>query len=527
MRQAQLALPAALLALVSNADAQCGSHFEPFYQSIAPVYVPGGFALSLVDLDGAGPLGEQVVYAGDFFDLQQVFIADIAVHDAATDTFTQLGANLSEGGATEIAFSPSGGFAVIEQYTNGIPTNQFVEEWNGQGWTTLGSVTTGVFGGDALTDLLYLPNGDLVVCGDFSSMGGVAVNNVARWDGASWSDLGSGLTGVPLKLQLDPQGDLLVGTAKTFTGPPSEGVARLDGGTWSPHLRGTLVVARQVAELAFLSDGRVAGVGEFEDVGSGDVSVVAIWDGQDWAIPGDAATSLLMPNPARAIVELPGGGLLVGGAYVLDDNFLGIESWGIVEWDGSEWTTDHGFGFPGSTNLELFQVEDMLLDPRGDVWVAGKFGSGMYTDGGLARLSANCQPSATPYGASGSGSAGAIQLSTASLPWPGTTLSAQVDGLAAGALAYSLLGFQQDATPLSALTPDASADSTLLLLPDLNFFAPLAGASSSASWELPLPNVAGLAGLSIYLQALSIELLPGGGLLIASSNGLELIPAAF
>ena len=40
--------------------------------------------------------------------------------------------------------------------------------------------------------LLPLPNGDLVVGGAFSTAGGVAVSNVARWDGASWSALGSG-----------------------------------------------------------------------------------------------------------------------------------------------------------------------------------------------------------------------------------------------------------------------------------------------------------------------------------------------
>ena len=41
--------------------------------------------------------------------------------------------------------------------------------------------------------LAVLANGDLVAGGQFTTAGGVTANNIARWDGTSWSALGSAM----------------------------------------------------------------------------------------------------------------------------------------------------------------------------------------------------------------------------------------------------------------------------------------------------------------------------------------------
>jgi hypothetical protein len=62
-----------------------------------------------------------------------------------------------------------------------------------------------------VTAFATLPNGDLVVGGEFTTAGGVAANNIAQWNGASWAPLGSGVNGLVYALAALPNGDLVAG----------------------------------------------------------------------------------------------------------------------------------------------------------------------------------------------------------------------------------------------------------------------------------------------------------------------------
>ena len=57
-------------------------------------------------------------------------------------------------------------------------------------WTAPGGGTNGI-----VQVLLGLSNGNVLLAGEFSQAGGVAVNNVAIWNGASYSPLGNGVSG--------------------------------------------------------------------------------------------------------------------------------------------------------------------------------------------------------------------------------------------------------------------------------------------------------------------------------------------
>lgn len=57
-----------------------------------------------------------------------------------------------------------------------------------------------------------MPNGDVIAGGSFVRAGGVGgPARIARWDGNSWSVLGSGLDGRVHALRVRANGDLLVG----------------------------------------------------------------------------------------------------------------------------------------------------------------------------------------------------------------------------------------------------------------------------------------------------------------------------
>jgi hypothetical protein len=100
-----------------------------------------------------------------------------------------------------------------------------IARWNGSSWSALGSGT----GGSERTvkSLAVLPNGDVVAGGGFTTAGGVTVNRVARWDGSSWSGLGSGTNWNVNPLAVLANGDVVVGGGFTTAGGlASKGMAR-------------------------------------------------------------------------------------------------------------------------------------------------------------------------------------------------------------------------------------------------------------------------------------------------------------
>ena len=75
-----------------------------------------------------------------------------------------------------------------------------IARWDGSSWSALGSGLTGVNGGSsppvAVRAFAVFDDGSgpaLFVGGDFFSAGGRLANKIAKWDGISWSNLGSGL----------------------------------------------------------------------------------------------------------------------------------------------------------------------------------------------------------------------------------------------------------------------------------------------------------------------------------------------
>jgi len=74
----------------------------------------------------------------------------------------------------------------------------------------------GVFNGNVV-GMALLANGDLAAGGDFTAVGTVAANRVARWDGNTWSALGSGTDPPVTALAPLANGGLVVGgLAATF-----------------------------------------------------------------------------------------------------------------------------------------------------------------------------------------------------------------------------------------------------------------------------------------------------------------------
>lgn len=208
-------------------------------------------------------------------------------------------------------------------------TARHVARWDGSTWHALG---TGL--DDHMYALALLPNGDLLAGGRFQTAGGLPASRLARWDGASWSQFAGGCDGIVLTIAVQPNGDVVVGGVfATAGGTPAASIARWDGSTWHAFgtgLTGTSSLPGTVTAVARLNNGDLVAAGGFS-VGALSSLALARWDGTSWS-PLANATGGNVTGVARALVLLPNGDLLVGGAM---NGTPSVPANAVLRWDGT------------------------------------------------------------------------------------------------------------------------------------------------------------------------------------------------
>lgn len=206
--------------------------------------------------------------------------------------------------------------------------------------------------------LRVLPSGDLLAGGSFTAIGApyaVNANRIARYDGANWTGLGSGIgSGIVYATEVMSNGDLIVGgTFGTAGGNPATNIARWDGASWHALGNGVGGSNGAVRAIAALANGDLIAGGAFT-AGGAPVNGLARWDGSAWSNFGPPGLSSV-----RAMAILPNGDLVVG----CESSPLGP----LMVWNGSTWTSLGGVsGGP---------VYSLLVEPSGELWVGGEFTS--------------------------------------------------------------------------------------------------------------------------------------------------------
>src|SRR5439155_6044240 len=119
--------------------------------------------------------------------------------------------------------------------------------------------------------LAVMPNGDLIAGGTFSTAGGSPGNGIARWNGASWTPLGTGVnTPAVNALAVMPGGDLIAGGEFSSAGgvPSTTFIARWNGAAWL-SMGATNVFGNAVHGLAVTSAGNLVAGGNFSEIPGG------------------------------------------------------------------------------------------------------------------------------------------------------------------------------------------------------------------------------------------------------------------
>jgi hypothetical protein len=369
-----------------------------------------------------------------------------------------------------------------------------VARWTGAALEPLGTGVGGGWGSTAVSDLVSFDDGagpGLYAGGDFQVAGGIDAKGIARWNGASWTEVGGGLDAPVRALATwdDGQGSSLYvgGSFGHAGGVPMKGIARWDGTAW--HGVGGGVDGGPILDLHVFDDGggpALYAAGEFLIAGGMPASRIARWDGISWTALGSGLT-----DSAHAMATLDfgfGPNLFVGGDFThAGSKFVGkVARWNGLYWSGTwppaEWVNDltvfdDGSGprlFAGGQSLwgELGEGKIGLLrweqtgwstyeqciisrvqclvgfdDGSGEkLFVGGEFTANAAGDGHLSRWGCQDPDVGRNYCSSGTTTNGCVPVVHASgLPSASNDAGfpvdvAQVEGEQLGVLLYSVTG---------------------------------------------------------------------------------------
>jgi trimeric autotransporter adhesin len=265
---------------------------------------------------------------------------------------------------TGSALYAGGGFI-----TSGKTVVNGIAKWDGAGWTPLGTganigVNTlcGFDDGKGFGSVLYAG-------GAFTEIGNVAVNRIAKWDGASWNALENGLNNEVNALAISPASGaefgnvLYVGGRFDGAGKVSmKNIGRWDGTKWSAL--GSGVNQNVFALLTVNENGKevVYAGGGFNAAGEVTANHIARWDGKSWSALGNGVDSTVFAL-AHYDDQSGNGSELYAGVY---------SATAVAKWDGENWS-QLASGFNGYVNT--LKVYDDGLGDGPCLYAAGRFNS--------------------------------------------------------------------------------------------------------------------------------------------------------
>lgn len=298
--------------------------------------------------------------------------------------------NLNNSTSTSIDGSINGiavsgnNFYIVGTFTKvgGVAAKQ-VAKWDGAAWSAMGTgfdSTVRAVGVDS--------NGVVYVGGDFFNAGFNSANRVARWNGVGWSALSSGsyngVSGGVVSTIFTSGTNVYLGGnfttySNSFGGNSANRLVRWNGSSFSTVGTGSnngvsySNVGGSVSGIAVNGAGEVIVVGGFNKAGTTDALNIGKWNGTSW-VSFDSGQDNGISNTVNSIAVDASGNVYVAG-YFSKAGTLTANN--IAKWDGTAWSTLGS----GATNGLNGEVKSIVLDGN-DLYVGGNFS----TAGGISAL---------------------------------------------------------------------------------------------------------------------------------------------
>ncbi len=250
----------------------------------------------------------------------------------------------------------------------GVPVNN-IAVWNDTSWSALGG-GVGIGYPDRVTALAVSGN-NLYVGGSFTNVGTLSANNVAVWNiaNSSWSALGGpgggvrgGVDGAPVQALAVSGNNLYVGGSFTNAGSiVVTNLAMWNGATWSALGTGLREIYYEKANLSYgnvesllISGTNLYVGGIFTNAGGVAANNIAVWNGSGWSALGGGVGGNV------GAMALNGTNLYVGGGSTNADS---VSANDIAIWNGSSWSAlGSGIGKAKDDANGNEYVESMAMD---------------------------------------------------------------------------------------------------------------------------------------------------------------------
>ncbi len=202
-------------------------------------------------------------------------------------------------------------------------------------WSTLGKGT------NWQTTSFSIYSGNLIVGGWFDSAGGKPANDIAQWNGTSWSTLGTGVDNIWYEVNslIVYGGNLYAGgNFDSIGGNPAVGIAQWNGSVWSSVGLGIRLHYSDAVFAMVNYGGNLIAAGSFDSAGGIRANNIAQWNGLSWSTLGSGI------NGTVSSLVVWGGNLYAAGQF---SQAGGVPVNNIAMWNGSTWSA-LGTGITGS-----------------------------------------------------------------------------------------------------------------------------------------------------------------------------------
>lgn len=256
------------------------------------------------------------VYIGGYFDgAGGVSSRNVAMWNGVSWQALGTGTDVSNG-IYDILWHSSYGLVIGGDFslTQGGATYRTLARWTGSAWAQIGGVNPN---GDVRSMVVMPTSGDLVVSGQFSNMPNSAIF-WARWNGTSWNAFPVTPNAYGASLAADSSGNLYAAGSFNGTNPTTvaiSNVAKWDGSSWTNMGANSTGIAGVPKQLHMRSNVLTAGIQGYTVNGFNyiEFGTVQRWNGSTWdTLGGNFDKGVL------ALASLPSGDMLAGGAFTLN-----------------------------------------------------------------------------------------------------------------------------------------------------------------------------------------------------------------
>ncbi|MBU0586425.1 right-handed parallel beta-helix repeat-containing protein, partial [Candidatus Micrarchaeota archaeon] len=217
-------------------------------------------------------IGTNEIYFGGMFTNTPGGASDKVVkYDGST--WTPVSGILNGPNVISLAVYNSTLYAGGSIYNIGGTTYDCIAVHNGSNWEPVGTGTNGE------VHSLYPANGYLYIGGEFSRVNGIDAYGIAYYDGTSFTSLNTiGYDQIVKSMTTFDNFLVAAGSFTSLGGVTVNNVAKWNGSTWSEFGDGLNGIVRQV--LVFQNE--LYAIGEFSQSGSTPINSIAKWTGTEW-----------------------------------------------------------------------------------------------------------------------------------------------------------------------------------------------------------------------------------------------------